>query len=477
MRLASNLRVQHAHSPGQLEILLLVLLPQKGTWDKNNFALRGLQRRTLPRTETNMTDIAIIGAGPGGLATALRLHQQGFSPVIYEAVEALKPLGVGVDIKVYGAKELEELDLLEEFRSISVDAEDSIFFNHYGQEIYAEKCGIHMGYLHEQRFVHRGYLQMMLYRAVLERLGNDSVILGARVQGYEQDEHSVTLNIEHRDGHKRQVTHDAVIAADGIKSNIRRQMHPELSEPHYSGITMWRGTTLREPFRGGNSILHIGDPHISSMIIYPIAHNFENTGLDLINWVVESEYDETLEDWNQLGSVEPILPLYDSVDLDFLDVQQLMRDAREVYLFPLIRHQPLDNWVDGRVVLLGDAAHAMYPRGGNGVCQAIVDSGVVAKKLAEYNDPHEAFVAYDAARRENVNRIVMNMRGEGYEVIRRIVAERTNGQPFDDIEDVLPIAEADEIFSKYHALVGQPRPGYDDGEATGFRTWEEAAAK
>ena len=57
------------------------------------------------------------------------------------------------------------------------------------------------------------------------------------------------------------------------------------------------------------------------------------------------------------------------------------------------------------------------------------------------------------------------------------VAERTDGRPFDDIEQVLPLAEADEIFSRYHALVGQPRPGFEAGEATGFRTWDEVTAQ
>src|SRR5580693_4967708 len=141
-----------------------------------------------------MLDIAIIGAGPGGLITALRLHQQGFRPTIYESVQELRPLGVGVDIKVYGTKELEDLGLLDEFRDMSVDAVDSIFYNHFGQEIYAEKCGVHMGYLHEQRFVHRGYLQLMFYDKVLERLGPDAVVLGARVTGYSQDADGVTLD-------------------------------------------------------------------------------------------------------------------------------------------------------------------------------------------------------------------------------------------------------------------------------------------
>lgn len=420
-----------------------------------------------------MSDIAIIGAGPGGLVTALRLHQQGIRPTVYESVPELKPLGVGVDIKTVGTKELDELGLLDEFRAISVDAEDSIFYNHFGQEIYAEKCGTHMGYLHEQRFVHRGILQMLLFRTVLDRLGEDAVVLGARVVRYSQDADAVTLDIEHRDGRVEQVRHEAVIAADGIRSAVRRQMHPNLAEPEFSGITMWRGTTLREPIRGGHTILHLGDPRISTMIVYPIAENFEGTGLDLINWVVETNGEETIEDWNQIADPEQIIPAFDSLELPFLDVQQLIRDAREVYLFPLIRHFPLDTWVDGRVVLLGDAAHAMYPRGGNGITQAMLDARVLTAQLSAHATPAEAFVAYDESRRAIVNRIADNMRGEGYEVIRRMVAERTDGQPFDDIEDVLPLAEADEIFSRYHALVGAPRPGFEAGEATGFRTWDD----
>lgn len=421
-----------------------------------------------------MHDIAIIGAGPGGLITALRLHQQGIRPTIYETVPELKPLGVGVDIKVYGLKEIEEVGLLDEFRAMSVDAVDSIFYNHFGQEIYAEKCGVHMGYEHEQRFVHRGYLQMLFYRTVLDRLGEGAVVLGARVVSYEQDATGVDLEIEHRDGRTERVRHDAVIAADGIKSVVRAQMHPELSTPHYSGITMYRGTTLREPFRDGHTILHIGDPRVSSMIVYPIADDFEGTGKQLVNWVVEAERDETVEDWNQIGSIDEILPYYETVDIDFIDIQQLIREAREVYLFPLIRHDPLDTWVDGRVVLLGDAAHAMYPRGGNGVCQAFLDARVIAEQLAAHDDPHVAFVAYDAQRREPVNRIVMNMRGEGYEVVRRMVAERTDGKPFDtrdQVEEVLPLAEADEIFSNYHRLVGQPLREGHDTYSSGFRTW------
>lgn len=417
-----------------------------------------------------MLDIAIVGAGPAGLMTALRLHQAGFRPRIYEAVTELKPLGVGIDVKVYGTKELDELDLLGAFREISVDARESLFFNHHGQEIYAELCGVHMGYLHEQRFVHRGYFQMLLYRTVLERLGHDAIQLGARTLAYTQDDDAVTLTLGHTGGTTREVRADVVIAADGIKSAVRRQMHPASADPKYSGITMWRGTTLMEPFKTGGTILHIGDPRIASMIVYPLMNDFEGTGLTLVNWVVETTRDESVEDWNQQGSVEEILPLFDPTRLPFIDVQEMLRKAREVYLFPLIDHDPLDSWVDGRVALAGDAAHAMYPRGGNGACQALVDGRVIAARLAAAGDPGTALKAFESERLGPVNRLVMANRGEAYEVIRRIVAERTDGNRFDDIEKVLPLAEADEIFSRYHRLAGQPRPGWEDGQATGFRS-------
>lgn len=414
-------------------------------------------------------DIAIIGAGPAGLAAALRLHQRGFRPRIYETVPELKPLGVGLDVKVYGTKELEDLGLLEEFREISVDAVDSIFYNKYGQEIYAEKCGVHTGYRYEQRFVHRGRLQMLLHRAVLERLGADAVVNGRRLTGYANHDGKVTVDLVDLEGNPSQVTADLAIAADGINSVARQQMHPGHSKPVYSGITMWRGTTLMDDYADGHTILHIGAPQISSLIVYPIAKNFEGTGKTLVNWVCEAMAAESIEDWTQTGTIDDIIGYYDECQVPVLDVQQMMRSAREVYLFPLIRHEPLDTWTDGRVILIGDAAHAMYPRGGNGACQSIVDGAALARHLAEANTVEEALAGFEAERVTVVNGIVMAHRGEGYEVIRRMVEDRTNGERFTDIEEVLPLAEADEIFNKYHSLSGSSRV-HDPAEPNGFRT-------
>jgi 2-polyprenyl-6-methoxyphenol hydroxylase-like FAD-dependent oxidoreductase len=335
--------------------------------------------------------------------------------------------------------------------------------------IYGEKCGKHMGYPHEQRFVHRGTLQMMFFDAVLKRLGSDKVKLGARLKGFEQDDTGVTLHFEDAEGVQATARHDVVIGADGIKSVVRNQLVPSSSGSHYSGIAMWRGVTVMKPYRNGGTILHLGDPIAQgSMIVYPIANNVDGEGSQLINWVVEQNgQPKSLEDWNQRVSPDEIAHNFDECKLDFVDPGEIIRNASEVYLYPLIDRDPLDQWSFGRVTLMGDAAHAMYPRGGNGLCQALVDARVLTEKLVEVDNPQEAFKQYEEVRRPFANRLVIANRGEGPEVVRRIVEERSGGKPFDDIEQIFPIAECEKIFLEYHRMAGMQRP--DDAGPLGFR--------
>ena len=375
-----------------------------------------------------MLDIVIIGAGPAGLAAALRLHQQGFRPRLFEAVAEIKPLGVGVDIKPYAVQELTELGLYQAFVDISVEAKESIFYTGHGQQIFGEKCGKHMGYACDQRFVHRGHLQMMLYKAVQERLGPEAVTLGTRCSHFEQDEQGVTLYFDthlNPDAPAR-VRADIVIGVDGIRSAIRSQLLPDSSRSHFSGLTLYRGVTVMPPFKSGGSILHIGDPiRQGTLIVYPIQNNVDDQGNQLVNWVIEqNEKPQSEEDWNQETGVKEIEHVFDDCRLDFLNVSEMIRNARECYLFPLIDHDPLPQWSFNRVTLLGDAAHAMYPRGGNSVCQAFVDARVLAEKLSGMADPVAALQAYEEERREKVNWLVLASRGEGPEIVRRIVEER-----------------------------------------------------
>ena len=418
-----------------------------------------------------MLDIVIIGAGPAGLATALRLHQQGFKPRLFETVQEIKPLGVGVDIKPYAVKELTELGLYEAFCDISVEAKESIFYTGYGQQIFGEACGHHMGYEYDQRFVHRGRLQMMLYRAVQERLGEDAITLGCRCTDFVEDENGVTVYFDnsHNPAAPTRVRADVVIGVDGIRSAVRGKLLPESQRSHFSGLTLYRGVTVMPPIKGGGAILHIGDPiRQGTIIVYPIQDNVDGKGNQLVNWVMEqAEKPQSEEDWNQETGVKEIEHVFDDCQLPFLNVGEMIRNARECYLFPLIDHDPLSQWSFGRVTLLGDAAHAMYPRGGNSVCQAFVDARVIAEKLSAIADPIAALKAYEEERREKVNWLVLASRSEGPEVVRRIVEERSGGKPFDDIEAIFPHDEALSIFSEYHAKAGMRIPGSKESGQTG----------
>jgi 5-methylphenazine-1-carboxylate 1-monooxygenase len=406
-------------------------------------------------------DIAIIGGGIGGLTTALALHARGFRPRVYEATAELKPLGVGIAIHPYGTKELADLGLERELAENSVEAKDSLYFNRFGQQIYADKIGRPAGYGYSPHLVHRGYLQMMLYRAAVERLGPDAVRLGQACAGIAQDDAGVTIALKHgRTGARIEPARaDLVISADGVRSVVRAQLHPDLARPHYSGITLWRGVTRMKPYHSGGAILHIGAKRTGTLIVYPILDKIDGGELTLTNWVIELPGSPDVpEDWNRKGDPAKIEHAFDECRLDFLDVQALLRNADVVYEYPMVDHEPMARWSFGRITLLGDAAHAMYPRGGNGSNQAIVDARVLADALANIPDPVAALKAYEDERREKANALVIANRGEGPDILMTIVDQRTNGEPFDDIEKVLPFAEADGIIKDYHRLAGMARP-------------------
>src|SRR3546814_18938941 len=126
------------------------------------------------------TEVAIIGAGVGGLVLALSLHQAGIACRVYESVEEIRPLGVGINLLPHATKELDELGLLPILDPIAVKTRESIFFNRYGQFIYSEPAGKEAGYAWPQYSIHRGDLQMELLQATYDLLGQASVITGDR---------------------------------------------------------------------------------------------------------------------------------------------------------------------------------------------------------------------------------------------------------------------------------------------------------
>ena len=402
--------------------------------------------------------VMIAGGGIGGLATALTLHQIGVRCVVFESVRDLKPLGVGINLQPNAVRELFDMGLdAAALDQVGLPAKEWALVGQNGNDIYAEPRGTDAGYNWPQYAVHRGQFHMLLYRMVQERIGNDAVRLGQRMTGYRKNgDGTVTALISHADGSSSEETGTMLIGADGIHSAVRATMHPEQPPIHWGGAVMWRGTTWAKPHRSGSSFIGLGtDKH--RMVIYPISQPNPDTGLAMINWIAEVTYDDPeareKTGWFQQVEIEDFAHHFDGWTYDWLDVPALLRGADVAYENPMIDRDPVQTWQDGPVVLLGDAAHAMYPTGSNGASQAIIDARVLGACMVEHGPNASALTAYNTQLCGPVSALILRNRGSGPFGLLNMVEDRCGGA-FDDIDDVISPAERAEFMAGYKAAAG-----------------------
>jgi 2-polyprenyl-6-methoxyphenol hydroxylase-like FAD-dependent oxidoreductase len=401
--------------------------------------------------------VLIAGGGIGGLAVALTLAQIGAPCRVLEAVQTLGPLGVGINLQPNSVRELFDLGFDEAaLDAIGVATREWALVGRNGNDIYAEPRGRLAGYRWPQYSVHRGRLQMMLLDAVHARLGPDAVLTGHRVTGYRQDADGVTGLVERRDGSRAEIEGSLLIAADGLHSPVRAQMHPQQPPVHWGGAILWRGTTPGVPVRSGASFVGLGSAR-HRVVFYPITPPDPATGLATINWIAEITVDNaegwTRSDWNRRVPVEDIVGHFEGWNYGWLDVPAMLRGAPEIFEYPMIDRDPVPTWVDGRVALLGDAAHVMYPTGSNGATQAIVDARVLGACLVAHGLGPQALQAYDASLCAPVSALVLRNRGAGPFGLLNLVDERCGGV-FDDIDDVIPPAEREAFMGAYKKAAG-----------------------
>ena len=406
-------------------------------------------------------EVTIVGGGIGGLTLALMLHEAGIASRVYEAAPELKAVGVGVNLLPHATRELCRLGLEARLAAVAITTRESGFYNRFGQLIYSEPTGRHAGYEWPQFSIHRGDLHRVLLDAFRSRVGADRLHTGWRCTGFAPRADEVDLFFDDPlSGEKRETVRAAIaVSCEGIHSSIRKQLYPDEGPPRYSGINMWRGITRAKPFLTGASMVRVGWLKPAKVLVYPIRDAIDAAGRQLINWVVDIETPEykPQRDWNRQGRLEDFMPAVRDWHFDWLDVPALLEAADMVLEYPMVDQDPLERWSFGRLTLLGDAAHPMYPRGANGAAQAILDCRALADCLKGNPDPQAALGEYERLRLPATAKVVLTNRQNPPDAILREVFLRTGDRPFRAIDDVISREELAGMSERYHRISGSDK--------------------
>jgi 2-polyprenyl-6-methoxyphenol hydroxylase-like FAD-dependent oxidoreductase len=332
----------------------------------------------------------IIGGGIGGLATALALHQLGHAVQVYEAAPELREIGAGVVLGANAMRALAHLGVHDAVHaqgfavtSIGLLDQQGRVLNNVDTRPFTDRLG------YDNLAIHRAGLQ----RVLLEHLPPGVLHLGKALERFEQQGTQVTVFFT--DGST--ATAEALIGADGIRSRVRRQLLPRV-EPRFAGYTCWRGVI-------DGSSLHL-----------PPGRSTESWGTDGRFGLVPLGNGQVY--WFAcLNSAEPQDPQLRSLNLT--DLQRRFADFHspipellaltsdeQVIWGDIIDLKPLRQFAFGRVLLLGDAAHATTPNMGQGAGQAVEDAAMLARCLREQPEVEAAFRLFDQRRRPRTTRIV-----------------------------------------------------------------------
>ena len=340
--------------------------------------------------------ILISGGGIGGLTAALCFLHHGAEVTVLEQASELSEVGAGIQIppnamKVFAALDLDAALAETAFRPLAIEARmgrSGLELFHFPLAEHADKRW-NAPYLH----IHRADYITVLASA-LRAQSPHALQLGAEVAGYSQTEDAVEVRLA--DG--RRISGDALIGADGIHSPVREQMlGPE--KPIFTGNVAWRAVVpmaaLGEhaPRPTACAWMGLGKHCVTYRLRRGTLANFVG--------VVERD-DWTTESWTERGTREEALA-------DFANwhptITHLLSEADKLYRWALFDRAPLPRWIDGRVALLGDAAHPMLPFMAQGAAMAVEDAWVVAREMTQKTSPARGLEAYQHLRQTRASRV------------------------------------------------------------------------
>ncbi len=355
------------------------------------------QRTVTPR-------IVILGGGIGGLAAAAFLEQHGLPATVYEQAPQLREVGAGLVVAPNAARQLRRLRVLARFRVRAVELEVGWEFRRWkdGAVLSAEQLAGSCEELYgEQTYTaHRADL----LSAIAAKVPPAGIQLGKRAVGLES--RGDTLRLAFADGAR--VDADVIIGADGVHSVVRRSLVGD-APATFSGLCAFRALVPAERApdfaRRRAQTLWVGPEH--HLVHYPVS---AGESVNLVAFAPAGDF--TVESWTATATVEEFLTEFDGWDGRLVD---LISASGTPGRWALVDREPLTEWTQGGITLLGDAAHPMFPFFAQGAAQAIEDAAVLARCLADgMGDPARALRRYEQIRIPRTTRLQAVSHGRAY---------------------------------------------------------------
>ena len=341
-------------------------------------------------------EINIIGGGIGGLTTAIALQQKGFTVKVYEAAPEIREVGAGLWVAANAMNIFQRLGIAKEVIEAGNTLKSTLLGDHECNPLsVVDFTKIVQKYGNGTTAIHRAKLQAIL----MQNVAKGTIETGKRLKSIHNTEGGVKAIFE--DGTSAES--DILIGADGIHSKVRAEIIGHIPL-RYSGQTCWRGIAK----------MHLKDPKSANELWGTqggLRSSYSQINAEDVYWYITQKADEG----TKIPAQEVKKYLFNLVAEFTSDIQNVIQktDNQAIIQNDLLDLTPLDTWHKGRVVLIGDAAHASTPNLGQGACQAIEDAYVLAACLSSTPSVSEAFLQYEKMRMKKAKFVVKMSRQIG----------------------------------------------------------------
>jgi salicylate hydroxylase len=341
--------------------------------------------------------VLIAGAGIGGLVAALSMLQRGIDVEVFEQAAELRELGAGVQLSANGTRVLIALSLEEAMQGIASEPSGKqirLFSTGRTWKLFDLGVSSRAIYGAPYWMVHRGDFHRVLIEAFQARAPG-RLHLDHRCVGFDQDGDGIWLRLANGERHRG----DVVVGADGVHSEIRRQIGGD-AKPFFAGVAAWRGLVPmdRLPDRIQRDVGTNWVGPGGHVITYPVRRG------ELLNFVGIFEGESwSVESWTERGTREACSRSFEGWNDE---IHTIIENLDVPYKWALLGRDPLDRFVVGRACVIGDAAHPTLPFLAQGANMAIEDGMVLARCLERF-PPEEALQRYQQARLTRTTSIVV----------------------------------------------------------------------